>query len=135
MTQQSVFVSHSSDVPRLRFDKPLELYWRRDGDTVLHRSSRRKSLSWCFDEGGGRENARVMCQSKISHKCSTVLRSGEFEGHTIQFTSSSYSSNHSVDVGRVILGNTTPIRRETFHHRTKVISQKNVVLLCSDCSC
>ncbi len=37
-----------------------------------------------------------------------------------------------VDGGIVILEETTPVRIEMFHHRIKVITQNNFVLICSD---
>ncbi len=36
------------------------------------------------------------------------------------------------DGGIVILEETTPIRIEMFHHRIKVTTQNNFVLICSD---
>ena len=40
--------------------------------------------------------------------------------------------SYPVNWGIVILEETTPIRIEMFHHRTKVITQNNFVLICSD---
>ena len=37
-----------------------------------------------------------------------------------------------MDGSIVILEETTPIRIEMFHHRIKVITQNNFVLICSD---
>lgn len=58
-----------------KFSKSVEPHWRDE-----HDSSKRCSLIWCCEK-----------ISKISHSCSTDLRSGGFKGHRIWFTSYLYT--------------------------------------------
>ena len=63
------------------------------------------------------------------------VRCGDCKGHSLWFTSFLYSSNNSVTPhalwmgGIVILEETTPIRIEMFHHRRKVITHNDFVLI------
>lgn len=69
--------------------------------------------------------------------CSTGLRPGDCEGHSIWFMPFTYSSNHSVtplctiDGGTVMMEETTPVRKEMLCHKIKVITQNSFVLICN----
>ncbi len=67
----------------------------------------------------------VMILIQTSHRCSMRLKS---------FILMKPFSDLScpLDTGIVILEETTPIRRELFHHRSRVTNQNNFVLICSD---
>ena len=61
---------------------------------MRHNSYTRNSIIWCFVDGGAKRCLEH--RSRISHKSSTGLRSGDWDGHGIWFTSFSCSSTHSV---------------------------------------